>query len=112
MHIAAEIKKDMDEQLMTLVLYHMFVRKMKLMYNDHVILFLWNKKKTHKAISDDATQISISDFGSKKAEECILPFSICNWLYDGNMLFQFGSGVSSSRWFSDKNWISNASAYY
>ena len=45
MHIASEIKKDMDEQLMTVVLYHMFVRKMELMYNDHVSLALWNWKK-------------------------------------------------------------------
>ena len=42
MHIAAEILKDMDEQFMTLDLYYMFVRKMKLMYNDHVILALRN----------------------------------------------------------------------
>ena len=46
MHITAEILKDMDEQFMTLALYHMFVRKMKLMHNDHVILALWNWKKT------------------------------------------------------------------
>ena len=42
MHIAAEILKDMDEQFMTIALYHMLVRKMKLMYNDHVILALLN----------------------------------------------------------------------